>query len=139
MPTNKSDVFFPKQEIKNVKTVTALATDADGKYPDRLPGRISMCACSLRTAPSCMNGALPGTMIWDLAVASDGQRYAACDGGMMYMLRDEDKTPLQVACSVPDKQVYALTSGTHGEVYLATAPRGKVYRLNPQRASGGDV
>ena len=128
---NTSDVFSPKQEIKDVKTVTALTTDAAGNvliatWPDQHVRLLSPDGAILH------DWVLPGSsMIWDLAVASDGQRYAAGDGGMLYVLRDNEKPPVDSRASpVPDKHVYALTSGTHGEIYLATAPRGKVYRLS---------
>jgi hypothetical protein len=73
---------------------------------------------------------IPGERIWDIAVASDGKRYVAADAGTLYLLRDEKDSPAQAVATVPDKNVYALATGEKGDIYLATMPRGKVYRLS---------
>jgi len=126
---NKSEVFFPKQDLSSVQTVTALATDAAGNvliatWPD---AHVRLLAPNGNTT---REWTLPTEAVWDLAVASDGKRYAACDRGYLYLLNDDANAPVQIACSVPDKHVYSLATGTHGEVYLTTAPTGKVYRYN---------
>ena len=93
-----SDVFFPKQGIPGVKTVTALATDADGNvlvgsWPDQRVRQFTP------EGTLTHEWSLPGTKIWDIVVASDGKRYAACDQGTLYLLHDDAQSSVQVACS----------------------------------------
>lgn len=125
---DKSETFFPKGELTTVKAITALAADADGSvlvgsWPDQHVRLITPDGAVKR------EWVLPNKQIWDLAITSDGKRYAACDQGMVYLLHDDEKSPLQVACTLPDKHVYTLAAGAHGDIYLGTAPRGKVYHL----------
>jgi sugar lactone lactonase YvrE len=125
------ETVFPKATLPNVTAVTGLAGDTAGNllvatWPDQHVRLVKSDGTVLK------DWQLPGTAIWDLAIASDGKRYAACDGGALYILRDDDAIPLQVGCNVPDKHVFALTAGNNGDVYLATSPRGKVYRLSKQ-------
>jgi hypothetical protein len=68
------------------------------------------------------------TVVWDLAVTADGRRYAACSGGALLQLRDEEKETLRPVVTVPDRHVYTLAVAGD-TLYLGTAPRGKVYRL----------
>jgi len=122
----KSDVFFTRDGAV-VEAITALAADAGGNllfstWPEQHVVQISPAGKVLN------DWQLPGNEIWDLTVTADGKRYAATDGGMVYLLRDDKQAPLQVACSVPDKHVVAMVADGDG-ILLATSPRGKVYRL----------
>lgn len=126
-----TEPFFPKagDSFPNVESVTALATDAQGNllvgtWPDQ---HVRLLAAADGTVLKDWH--LPGASVWDVAVASNGVRYAACDQGALYILRDNADVPLQVGCTVPDKNVYALAAGLNGDIYLSTSPRGKVYRL----------
>ncbi|MHB0937487.1 MAG: SpoIVB peptidase S55 domain-containing protein [Armatimonadota bacterium] len=122
----KSDVFFTREGGK-VEAITSLAADANGNlligtWPDQHVVLIS-------PAGKVINDwQLPGNTIWDLAVTADGRRYAATDGGTVYLIRDDKQVPLAVACSVPDKHVVAMIADGES-ILLATSPRGKVYRL----------
>jgi len=125
----KGEAIFPKDPLPAVSAVTGLTGDDAGNllvatWPDQHVRLIKPDGSLIR------DWQLPGAAIWDLAIATDGKRYAACDQGTVYLLRDDADVPLQVACYVPDKQVFTLEPGTNGDVYLATAPRGKVYRLS---------
>ncbi len=73
---------------------------------------------------------LPVANIWEVAVTSEGKRYAACDGGVLYALSDDEKTPIHVACRVPDRHIDALAADAHGNLYFGTSPRGLIYRLS---------
>ncbi len=125
----KSETFFPKVALTTpVEAVTALASDADGNlligtWPDQRVRLVDTTGTVKR------EWVLPGGSIWDLAVTKNGNRYAACDEGMVYLLRDQADVPLQVACTVPDKQVFVLSAAANGDLLMATSPRGKVYRL----------
>ncbi|HEY3418136.1 MAG TPA: hypothetical protein VGM23_14760, partial [Armatimonadota bacterium] len=126
----KGEVVFPKQaeDAPNAIAISALAADGNGNllvatWPDQ---KVRLVGADGAIKREWM---LPGEMIWDLAVTTDGRRYAACDQGTLYLLRDDNDAPLQVACNVPDKHVLTLAAGPNGTLYLATAPRGKVYRL----------
>ncbi|MHB9130676.1 MAG: SpoIVB peptidase S55 domain-containing protein [Armatimonadota bacterium] len=127
----KSETVYPQQaaDAAGVVAVSALAADANGNllvatWPDQKVRLVKPDGSVTKT------WTLPGSSIWDLAVATDGKRYAACDQGTLLILRDDEQAPLQAGCIVPDKHVYALATGNNGEVYLATSPRGKVYRLS---------
>ena len=122
----KSQVFFTREGGK-VEAITALAADANGNlligtWPEQHVVMISPAGAVLN------DWQLPGNEIWELTVANDGKRYAATDGGMVYLIRDDTQAPLQVACGVPDKHVVAMITDGDG-ILLATSPRGKVYRL----------
>ncbi len=124
----KGEAIFPKDPLPNVSAVTGLAGDDVGNlliatWPDQHVRLVKSDGTVLK------DWLLPGTAIWDLAITSDGKRYAACDQGSLYILRDDTDVPLQVGCNVPDKHVFALAAGNNGDLYLATSPRGKVYRL----------
>ncbi|MHB9025161.1 MAG: SMP-30/gluconolactonase/LRE family protein [Armatimonadota bacterium] len=130
----KGELVFPKQveNAPNAIAVIGLAADGNGNllvgtWPDQRVRLVSPDGAVTR------EWMLPGEMIWDLAVTSDGRRYAAGDQGTLYLLRDDEESPLQIGCNVPDKHVLALTAGPNGTLYLATAPRGKVYRLTADR------
>jgi hypothetical protein len=121
-----SDVFFTRDGAE-VEAITALAADAAGNllfstWPEQHVVMISPAGKVLN------DWQLPGSEVWDLAVTAEGKRYAATGGGMVYLLRDDKQAPLQVACSVPDKHVVTMIANGDG-LLLATAPRGKVYRL----------
>lgn len=127
----KSETVFPKKDddAADAECVTGLAADADGNllvatWPDQHVRLVSPDGAVRRT------WTIPGTVIWDLAVTSSGKRYAAADQGALYVLKDDQQTPLQVACNVPDKSVFVLAAAPAGDLYLATSPRGKVYRLS---------
>jgi len=121
-----NDVFFT-HDGAGTEAITALTADAAGNllfstWPEQHAVLISPAGKVLN------DWQLPGNTIWDLAVTTDGRRYAATDGGMVYLLQDDKQVPLQAACSVPDKHVVAMIADGDG-ILLATAPRGKVYRL----------
>ncbi|HEX2950776.1 MAG TPA: hypothetical protein VHV83_14615, partial [Armatimonadota bacterium] len=127
----KDEVIFPQPgaKLQNVETTTALAADSDGNllvatWPDQHVRLLKTDGTLLR------EWTVPTNMVFDLAVTTDGKRYASGDQGTLYLLQDDNKTPVKQAITVPDKDVYTLTAGNHGDVYLATAPRGKVYRLS---------
>ena len=126
----KSDVFFAAKpdEAGTAQNITALVADASGdllvsSWPDQQVRLLAPDGSLLQS------WTLPGNSIWDIVIGSDGKRYAACDHGTLYLLSDDKQAPLKVACSVPDKSVYALAAAPNGDIYLATSPCGKVYRL----------
>ena len=125
----KSDTLFPREPLRGVEAVSALATTPDGSllvgtWPDQ---RVRLVAADGAVK---REWALPGSKIWDLAVMKDGTRVAACDAGMLYILKDDTDVPVQELCAVPDKNVVALTAAPDGGLYVSTAPRGKVYQVN---------
>jgi len=119
--------FFFTRDGEGTEAITALAADTAGNllistWPEQHAVLIS-------PAGEVLNDwQLPGSVVWDLAVTADGRRYVATDGGIVYLLHDDKQVPLRVACSVPDKNVVAMIADGDG-LLLATAPRGKVYRL----------
>lgn len=126
----KSEVIFPKAAMPGVEAVTALAADAAGNiligtWPDQRLRLLKPDGSVIR------EWYVPGANIWDVAIATDGKRYAACDEGAVYLLKDDANVPVQVACTVPDKHAFTLAAGPKGEMYLATFPRGKVYKITP--------
>jgi len=107
-------------------SLTALTADAQGNllvagWPDNTVYLVTP------TGKLLHQWLLPDGITWSLAVTSDGRRYAAESTGRLLQLTDDEKTSL--ACSVADKQLYCLTAGANGDLYLASSPRGKVYRL----------
>jgi len=125
----KSELFFPKQPIEGVEAVTALAAVPNGgiligTWPDQHVRQLAV------DGSVTHDWSLPGTAIWDLLVMKDGRRVAACDGGVVLKLCDEADVPLQTMCLVPDKHVVAMANGANGELFVATSPRGKIYRLD---------
>ena len=97
-----SEVIFPKQAMPAIKAITALTTDGDGNilaasWPDAHVRLLKPDGTLLR------EWTLPTAIIWDLAVTGDGRRFAGCDAGMLYVLRDDADVPLQVGCQAPDK------------------------------------
>ena len=112
-------------------SISALTVDGNGNilmatWPDQTVRLLSPDGALLA------HWTLPVANIWDLAVTSSGKRYAACAGGMVYGLGDDAKTPLHLACSVPDQHIVALTTDVHGNLYLASSPRGRIYRLSAE-------
>jgi hypothetical protein len=127
----KGEVIFPKKpaDAGTAETVLALATEANGNllvgsWPDHTIRQITPDGAVLRT------WILPVETIWDILVASDGKRYVAGGDGTLYLLRDDPQAPWQVACTIPDKSIYTMTAGAQGDVYFASYPHGKIYKLS---------
>jgi hypothetical protein len=127
-PGGRSEEVRLPRGAAPIEAITALAADANGllvgTWPDQRVRLIKGDGTLVR------EWQLPGANIWDLKVAADGRRFAACDQGAVYILRDDTAVPLQVACIVPDKHVYTMATGPNNDLFLATYPRGKVYRLD---------
>ena len=111
-----------------IDTLTALTADDRGNllvacWPDHRVLLLSP------TGKLLHEWTLPDAIVWDLLVTPNGRRFAA-GNGELYRLRDDVKTEVEVACRVADKTIYCLTAGANNTIYLATAPRGRVYRLS---------
>ncbi len=119
-PTNHNDV-------QGAKAVTALAVRQDGAlllatWPDR---RVLLLRADGTVVETWI---LPCAVTWDLAVTTAGACFAAGDSGTVFELGEHGQ--VTVACSTPDLHVYALAPDNDGGLLLATAPRGKIYRLS---------
>jgi len=115
-------------EDKSVETITALTADSVGNlllatWPNNTVRLLSPAGNLVRA------WTLPDGLTWDLAITSDGRRFAAESSGQLLNLSDDPKNDVQVVCTVPDKQLYCLAPGAKGDLFLATYPRGKVFRL----------
>ena len=126
-------VIFPRTAAdgKNAHSVSALTVDGNGNvlqatWPDQTVRLLTPFGMLLE------RWTLPVANIWDLAVTSEGKRYAACAGGVLYSLSDDEKSPLHLACTVPDQHIFALAVDTRGNLYFGTSPRGLIYRLSAE-------
>ncbi len=124
-----TEVLFPKiaADGTGIISITALAADAAGNlivasWPDHMVRSIA--------ADGAIKSSwrLPGDAVWNMAVTNGGDIYAVAYEGMILKLRADGG--VQVGATVPDKTIYALAAGPDNTLYLATSPRGKVYRLN---------
>jgi len=124
-----TEVLFPKTvaDGAGIISITALTADAAGNlivasWPDHTVRSIA--------ADGAIKSSwrMPGDAVWNMAVTSGGDIYAVAYEGMILKLRADGG--VQVGATVPDKTIYALAAGPDNTLYLATSPRGKVYRLN---------
>ncbi|HEY3376920.1 MAG TPA: SpoIVB peptidase S55 domain-containing protein, partial [Armatimonadota bacterium] len=127
---DQSEVVFPKNAAdgRAVESITALSADANGNllfatWPDQQIRLVTPDGVVRQT------WMMPFTMVWALAVTSEGRRYAAGNDSAVFELGDAH-SPIHVACTVPDQGVYTLAPAQHGDLLLGTLPRGKVYRLS---------
>ena len=123
---------FPSGMLeKGAHSVSALTVDGKGNFllatwPDQIVYLMTPDGREL------LHWHLPVAVIWIWPSLPPGKFYAACDGGVLYELSDDEKTPIHVACRVPDLQIVTTTTDTQGNLYLATSPRGRIYRLSAE-------
>jgi len=110
-----------------IESITALAADPAGNLLlAGTPG--NLVALLDPTGKVLRRWTLPAGITWDVAVTRDGRYFAAESTGKLLALTDDEKTPAAVAFTAPDQQIYRLA--VSGEsLYLATQPRGKVFRV----------
>lgn len=126
----QNTVVFPKDSADGQESsaVSALAVEQDGSlliatWPDHMVRHV-------RPDGHVMaKWTVPCSTIWDIAVTTTGKRFAAGDNGTLYEISDNAGNGHAV-CSVPDLHIYALAADADGGLYLATAPRGKIYHLS---------
>lgn len=123
------EVVFPKDAADGVDihAITSLVADTAGNliiasWPDMHVRRITPNGNITTT------WRVPGDVVWNMAITSEGVIYAAAGQGSIFILHDDGE--VQLGTTVPDKLIYAMTAGPGNTLYLATSPRGKVYRLN---------
>ena len=119
------DIPLPK-DTRPSTAVTALAADNNGNL---LAATFPNCFISkIEQGTVRQNWKLPAdTIVWDLAVTSDGRRFAGCNDGVVYELLDDGHVRASVFC--PDKEAYVLVTDGNDNLYIGTMPRGRVYRL----------
>ncbi|MEI6519348.1 MAG: SpoIVB peptidase S55 domain-containing protein [bacterium] len=120
------ETIFPKEDMPRVKAISAITSDAAGNilfstWPDNIVRQIAADG----TVKSKWEINSP---IWDIAVTAKGKIYAASNNGSIYLL--ENDGDIVLICQLPDSHVYALAAGTDGNLYMVTAPQGKIYKLD---------
>ncbi len=128
-------ITVPRTRGSEILAVTALAAAGNdllvATWPDN---RVRLLH---PTGVTAHTWTLPAeTVVWDLAVTADGRRFAACSGGTLLQLTEDEQDAVRTVATLPDRNVYCLaTSGD--TLYLGTSPRGKVYRLTKDGALTG--
>lgn len=125
------EIVFPKDAADGdgIHAITSLVADMAGNlivasWPDMKVRRVTPNGNITTT------WRVPGDVIWNMAITSEGVVYAAADQGSIFILHDDGG--VQLGATAPDKLIYAMTAGPGKTLYLATSPRGKVYRLNKE-------
>jgi hypothetical protein len=124
------ETIFPKEDMPQVKAITAITNDAAGNiifstWPDNIVRQIS----ANGTVKSKWE--LPSP-VWDIAITVKNKIYAASNNGSIYLL--ENDGDIVLICQLPDSHIYALATGSDGNLYMATAPQGKIYKLDTNDA-----
>ncbi len=120
------ETIFPKEDMPQVKAITAITNDANGNiifstWPDNIIRQIAADG----TVKLKWELTVP---VWDIAVTTRGKIYVASNNGSIYLL--ENDGDIVLICQLPDSHVYALATGADGNLYMATAPQGKIYKLD---------
>ena len=80
----------------------------------------------------------PSTYVWDVAADKQGNAYLAT-GSPATVIKVTPAGKATTLFKSKDLNVQTVTVGPHGNVYAATLPSGKVYKLNPHTADATDT
>ena len=76
----------------------------------------------------------PSTYVWSVAADKQGNAYLAT-GSPASVIKVTPAGKATTLFKTKDLNVQAVTVGPHGNIYAATMPSGKVYKLNPDTAN----
>lgn len=142
----RADVLLGPESLIGVWTINVVAAEPDGSavYAGTSPngtifrysrGRTDVlyptdAAEGAKDASSPLAAPLRNEHVFALAFDSGGRLLAGISGQKARLLRF-DKEPSVLFESESDRYLYAITADADGMLYLATGPKGRIYRVPP--------
>lgn len=142
----RADVLLGPEALIGVWTINAVAAEPDGSavYAGTSPngtifkysrGRTDVLyptdtVGGAKDTSSALAAPLRNEHVFALAFDSGGRLLAGISGQKARLLRF-DKEPTVLFESETDRYIYAITADADGMLYLATGPKGRIYRLPP--------
>lgn len=142
----RADVLLGPETLIGVWTINAVAAEPDGSavYAGTSPngtifkysqGRTDVLyptdtVGGAKDASSALAAPLRNEHVFALAFDSGGRLLAGISGQKARLLRF-DKEPTVLFESETDRYIYAITADADGMLYVATGPKGRIYRLPP--------
>ncbi|HOT72178.1 MAG TPA: hypothetical protein PLX18_00135 [Anaerohalosphaeraceae bacterium] len=142
----RADVLLGPETLIGVWTINAVAAEPDGSavYAGTSPngtifkysqGRTDVLyptdtVGGAKDVSSALVAPLRNEHVFALAFDSGGRLLAGISGQKARLLRF-DKEPTVLFESETDRYIYAITADADGMLYVATGPKGRIYRLPP--------